>query len=544
MPRLLDTRLIGFDIGDVQNKTYSGSNAGWVLQVAGNGQSMLLGPAPASSNAVNSLVARDTERGREGLTFQQTLATYWVNITPTSGTPFVQVTGIAYGRGRFVAVGFGAGNVPVMKWSSVSSNTAPVVWVDVDLSGLFNITAPTDPIWGVRFLNDSFIAFGQNGKLAISVDGVAWTPVVLPAPAGHIYSVAYGPGVGYLAVGQTNNNNTLGPGIAWFSIDALNWTRVLPSPLGSGLVRPDVVSSDPSFSTLVAGDIPIYNALWGKDKFVAVGGEVYSAGYPHQDTGPNVKHIAWSTVGNASWTQVNSALPASAHYTVEYGNGRYCVGTNESQDGSIPAAGSTIIYSNDGISWSQAAMFPSVSPGVRQTNVQSITYGNGIFVAASNSVYISVDGLAFNQVTIPSSWPGSAPGAIGTPAAYGNGLFVIGSRGGQIIRSAFGGEVFGAGSGGGGGGGGGAEYVWAIPWDPTLTTGSYVINPGDTVGGSNLYRFSGDPFTPIGGGTTSTPINEGTWRNVGDRAYSLVSANPTGLQLPPIYQGGLFIRVS
>ena len=529
MPRLLDTRLIGLDIGDVNTKTYTGASPGFVLKVAGDGKSMELGPAPASSSAIQSLVSRDTERGREGLTFQQSLCSYWVNITPSVAPLFSSVTGVAYGRGRFVAVGWDAGFVPLIKYSSIDSTGVPT-WTDVSLSGIFTTG---DLIYGVKFLNDQFIAYSKNGKLATSVNGAAWTPQTLPSPGGNIYSVAYGPGVGYLAVGQTNTNNTTGNGIAWFSTDALTWTRVLPSPLGSGMVKDNS-------GGLTAGDIPMYGVVWGKDRFVVVGGEVYSAGYPYKDNDPSaqVKHIAWSTAGSSGWTQVLSALPTSSHYVVEYGNGRYVIGTNESLDGSITPSFTSIIYSDDASSWIKASMIPN-SPPALQGNAQSVIYGNGIFVTGcANNLFASVDGMLFsrNGVSISGTWTD-----VGTPGAYGNGLFVMGNRSGQIVRSAFGSEIFG---GGGGGGGGGSEYVWAIPWDQTLTTGSYVVNPGQVVSGSYLYRFSGDPFTPIGSGTTSTPINVGTWENVGDRAYSLVSANPTGLQLPPIYQGGLFKRIS
>ena len=527
MPRLLDSRLIGFDLGDVQNKTYGGASPGWVLQVAGDGNSMQLAPAPASSNAQQALVARDTERGREGLTFQQNLASFWVDITPASGTLYAQVTGVAYGRGRFVAVGFSSTNTPLIKYSSLRQSGD--TWLDV----------PTVPfaagtrIFGVRYFDDRFFAFGQNGQLASSVDGIVWTP--LSPVNGNIYAAAYGPGVGYVIVGQSNNNNTLGAGVAYFSIDGETFAPITPNPLGTGKIRPDI---SPVGTSTIDGPIPMYGVTWGQDKFIVVGGEVYNTanGFPFE-----VNHIAYSSNGSSgSWTVTPSVQPRSSHYTAEFGNGRYLIGTNDGLSTSGGSYNTTIIFSNNGINWLNTTLNP-----VQTGNVQGIVYGNGVFVATHSAIWLSVDGVNFNRQTAPVTWPGSPPGGgappSGTPGAYGNGLFVFGSRGGRIIRSAYGTEVFGAGTGGGSPT---AEYVWAIPWDPALTSGSYVINPGDTVSGANLYRFSGDPFAPIGSGTTSTPINEGTWRNVGDRAYSLISTNPTGLQLPPIYQGGLFIRVS
>lgn len=452
MPRLLDTKLVGYDIADVNNKTYTGVTPGWVLKVAGDGESMELGPSPTSTYAESSGLSFDSDRGREGLTFQQSLCRTWTNITPSGvGTNFSQVTGIAYGRGRFVAVGVGAGGEPLMKYAAINGTVAPT-WAAVNLGGTFS---GTDSIWGVKFFGNQFIAYGQNGKLATSVDGALWSAVSLPAPGGNIYSVAYAPGQGYLAVGQTNSNNTLGPGVAWFSSDAIVWTRVLPSPLGAGKVRANVSTTNPGFSTLVDGDIPMYGAVWAKGKFVVVGGEVKGNGYPYQDNDPSpqVKHIAYSITGNSDWTQVSSARPASSHYVVEYGNGRYVIGANESQ--AVSPASSSIMYSNDGITWQQSVM--TTTPLVPiQGNTQSMIYGNGVFVAATDRVYVSTDGVEFNNtgVFISGTWPGTPPsgtGANGTPGTYGNGLFVLGTRGGQIIRSAFGSEVFGGGSSGGGG---------------------------------------------------------------------------------------------
>jgi hypothetical protein len=194
-------------------------------------------------------------------------------------------------------------------------------------------------------------------------------------------------------------------------------------------------------------------------------------------------------------------------------------------------------------------MTPLISP---QNNLQSMIYGNGVFVAANNRVYVSVDGLTFYQATIPGTWPGTSPspGAVisGTPGAYGNGLFVLGSRAGRIIRSAFGTEVYGGGSGGGGGGGGYpvfpavGSYSWAIPYNSAdfPSPGFTLVNPGGTIAGSSLLHYTGDPFSAA---PTSSSL-AGVWTNVGDRAYSYVSSNPSGLQLPPIFQAGLFQRIS
>lgn len=447
MPRLLDTKLVGYDIADVNNKTYTGVTPGWVLKVAGDGESMELGPSPTSTYAESSGLSFDSDRGREGLTFQQSLCRTWTNITPSGvGTNFSQVTGIAYGRGRFVAVGVGAGGEPLMKYAAINGTVAPT-WAAVNLGGTFS---GTDSIWGVKFFGNQFIAYGQNGKLATSVDGALWSAVSLPAPGGNIYSVAYAPGQGYLAVGQTNSNNTLGPGVAWFSSDTITWTALLTNPLGTGKIRNNT-------GAIIDGPIPMYGVVWAKGKFVVVGGEVKSNSYPYQDNDPSpqVKHIAYSITGNSDWIQVSSARPASSHYVVEYGNGRFVVGANESPV--VTPASSSIMYSNDGITWQQSVM--TTTPLVPiQGNTQSMIYGNGVFVAATDRVYVSTDGVDFNNtgVFISGTWPGTPPsgtGANGTPGTYGNGLFVLGTRGGQIIRSAFGSEVFGASSSGGGGGG-------------------------------------------------------------------------------------------
>jgi hypothetical protein len=69
--------------------------------------------------------------------------------------------------------------------------------------------------------------------------------------------------------------------------------------------------------------------------------------------------------------------------------------------------------------------------GVSAGNLQTISYGNGMFVAASTFIYGSISGSDSRLIYTPSpAWTISA-GA----SCYGNGVFLVGSRDGKLVRS-------------------------------------------------------------------------------------------------------------
>lgn len=163
-----------------------------------------------------------------------------------------------------------------------------------------------------------------------------------------------------------------------------------------------------------------------------------------------------------SWSLVT--VPATAYYSIAYGNGKFIAGGDTlglsnviatSTDGLTWTAGTlsfpfgiqklkfingkffatasgtptnAIAYSTDGITWTDAT-----TPNVGSNIVQDITFGNGIYVAVlsggTDRILTSTDGITWTAQTPPVNRQFTA-------VAYGNGLFVVtSSSSGFITKS-------------------------------------------------------------------------------------------------------------
>ena len=434
MPRLLDTRLIGRDIADVTTRSYAGAVPGNVLQVAADGQSMEL----SSPNIqLTTQLAKEVELERSGISIQQQLCSSWVECGPTG--VIAQIFGMAYGAGRFVIVGHNSGPsaIAVGGINTGISNQGPslqtpgVSWSSINLSSL-NLGGI---LYGIIFVEDKFVCCGANGAIITSLDGYNWTQV-RRGGSESLYRVAYGPGVGYVFVGNSGSGQPYDPGVIIYSPDLVTFTTYV-NPLGT--------------------TTSLYGVTWGNGVFVAVGGA--------ETAGPILrqKHIMTSTNG-VTWTvrETNLAKLDAAHYCVEYGMGRFVVGTNN-------AVGSTasnlLISRNNGISWELVTSQEAFG------NVQTVAYGNGVFVAGDAQLSISNDGISFQRLASPYADGGTQ--GFNVACAYGNGIFMIASRAGRVARSKVAYEIFGVNSGSSGGSSGGGNT------SPINATIPFVPNPGD-----------------------------------------------------------------
>ena len=111
------------------------------------------------------------------------------------------------------------------------------------------------------------------------------------------------------------------------------------------------------------------------------------------------------------WTQ--STIHGQHWHSVCYGNGKYVA---------VAFSSSIMVYSADGITWTQGNMPSSQS-------WQSVCYGNGKFVAVGNNSNImaySTDGISWTEGNMPSneSW---------NEVCYGNGKYVAIARGFNIM---------------------------------------------------------------------------------------------------------------
>lgn len=535
MPKLLDTRLIGRDLADVTSRDYNNATPGQLLQVGSDGMSMVLG-----AGSDYSYLSSDAESERSGISIQQFLCRTWRDITPSVGTPFANIFGTAYGIGIFWAVGVDTlGNAKIVSSyvdAITGSSTIETTFFDAfTISGGIQVNAGSltpspflGPVYDVKYGNGIVLACGANGRIGV-LGSNGWEPCVVPAAASayNLYRLSYGHRKGWVAVG-TETTNTFGPGVTLFSEDGINWSIGTPA-LGVGV---------PVYGVAYGG------SFYGEQLFVAVGGVTNIA----------TNHIATSKDGK-TWTIVptHASRADRAHYSVAFGNGVWMIGTQ--QAGTGPTA-SSLLYSTTTFEWAPVT-------GVSGGNLQTISYGNGMFICASTLVYGSLNGSDSGLLYTPTpAWTASA-GA----SCYGNGIFLVGSRDGKLIRSSVINEVgLGApgpagpagavGPAGPAGAPGGltvtefgavgsytiATMQWPFPFDPLNPLANTIIPPNGTVPGSYLFVYANWGFqtpyerlSPTNNYNNSPPIADritlsGTWRNMGGTAstgYIEIMGDPT-----------------
>lgn len=554
MPKLLDNRLISYDLADVTTRSYADALAGNVLRVGADGKSMELGTPPPSLDA---LLARESELQRTGLSLQQYMCNSWVDCTP--GGFFTSVFGLAYGMGKFIAVGQN-GSSAVIAASNVStaiSGNGPnftnlgISWSNINLTGL-NLGSA---LYHVIYAQGKFVACGENGSVLTSVNGISWNQV-RQGTSERLYRVSYGPGIGYVFVGSISPGTTDQPGVTIFSKDLVTFTTL----------------ANPALGKLSNKGVPIYGVGYGNGTFVAVGGLASNWGsnliWSAQDIlDMSNHHIATSTNGT-TWTLRSTAPEKTdcAHYCVEWGNGRFMVGTNQPGTANVNEP-NIIVTDNMGTSWflSGASSLP-----IYNGNVQTISYGNGIVVAGDLGVQLSNDCLTFQKLTgtdvIPTNYTtGTNP--TGSASAYGNGLFLVGNREGKIMRSRTALETwttFGYVNslpGGGGGGGSGitsgnyvnattpfvpntgdiGSYTLAVAYNPQVS--NFTAAPGVILAGNYLY------WQDVSGNIIATGFASTTqWKNMGGgSSYSpptISGSDQSPTFTPEIIRLSLWMRIS
>lgn len=401
MPKLLDTRLIGQDIADVGTRDYAAANAGQLLQVGPDGQSMVLG-----AGTDYNYLSLDAESERSGISQQQFLCRVWYDITPTGSNAFGAIYGMVYAAGIFYIVG-ADGTGPTANAKIVSSRVDSVTG-SLNVETEFNVmtTTPfTGPVYGVTYGDGKLLACGANGKIAV-LGTTGWEACNMPdgSEAYYIYRIAYGHRKGWVAVG-TATSNSASAGITLYSKDGVTW-RIGTPALGAA----------PVYGVAYGGAI-------GEEMFVAVGGGV----------GVATNHIAYSYDGiNWELSTTHSSRLLRAHYSVCFGNGRWLVGTQGPQPTDVgPVVVSNLISSTKGnLEWQSVPISNAISTSAN-SNLQTISYGNGMFIAAGAPIYGSLSGIESAILYQPPvAWVGSA-GA----SCYGNGVFLVGSRGGKLVRS-------------------------------------------------------------------------------------------------------------
>ncbi|GHV78682.1 hypothetical protein AGMMS49944_04730 [Spirochaetia bacterium] len=279
----------------------------------------------------------------------------------------ITIQGIAYGNGKFVAVGANG------KMAYSTNGTTWTVISDTAFTRYYNIE-------GITYGGDKFVAVGIYGEMAYSTNGITWTAIshsTFTVPSNNsINSIAYGGGK-FVAVGDA--------GQMAYSTDGITWTAV----------------SDSTF----INDLPVYGIAYGNGKFVAVG---------------NGGQMAYSTNG-ITWTAVSDTTFMGYNIpSIAYGDGKFVA----------VGYGGKMAYSTNGITWiavSETAFDPATSiNGVNTSgeNIYAIAYGGGKFIAVGvyGKVAYSTDGTTWTALSRKLETSFSHTAGI----AYGDGRFVVG----------------------------------------------------------------------------------------------------------------------
>jgi len=232
-----------------------------------------------------------------------TNGTTWTAGTITTfGTTDNTINSIAYGSGRYVAVG-GYDNV------KMATSTNGTTWSSVSQSAI------TYSLRTITYGDGKFIAGGSaeqtQGKMMYSTNGTTWTAI--SANIMHVYDN----GITYGSNGSTISNFVAGAqnGQIWTSPDGITWTAI----------DTDVFVAN-SYGTIKG---TIHAIAYGNGKFVA-GGQ-YGRMATSTDGGTTWKAVANSTFGTGLYGN------DKAIYAIAYGNGKFVAGNDNGK----------MAYSND-----------------------------------------------------------------------------------------------------------------------------------------------------------------------------------------------------
>ncbi|MDR1788658.1 MAG: hypothetical protein LBR16_09485 [Treponema sp.] len=336
-----------------------------------------------------------------------------------------RVWGLAYGAGRYVAVGAGgkmAHSTDGIDWTAIPAGTNTVQ------SGF------QSSIRAIAYGSDMFLAGGVDGKLGRSADGISWSGWNESLFAGNsVNAVAYGMYYGNNAqekYGRFVAAGDKGTMICWVDNQDMQKVQdskfgdisILALAFGGGRFVAGGSGGQLSYSTdgfnwvysqsakdLFAGET-IYAAAYGAEKFVIAGG----AG-----------KMAYSGDG-AAWTAISgSPLGSSRVLGLAFGGGVF-VAAGE---------GGKAATSSDGITWTP------VGPGVTQfaaaDTIVAAAYGGGRFILAGDAAYLANEDDTKSTIVYTVQKPSEAtalnPVSAAFSSAAGDNRLVIELAGGRFV---------------------------------------------------------------------------------------------------------------
>jgi hypothetical protein len=273
------------------------------------------------------------------------------------------VSGLAFGNGRFVAVGYTAFTLEYNYPGIITTSATGTNW-----TGLPTHTSE-NYLYGVAYGNGRFVAVGAAGSILVSSNGLDWDEI-----GGYfrtaITALAFSKDLGIASgqkAGRMYENLQFNDFTTLVSTNGTDW---IPS-----------TTNLPPMSSLVSG---------GR-LFVGVGGMLESYRHPPSS-------CIFSTTNGFDWT--SNCLTSPPLHGIEWGNGQFfAVGDS-----------GAIFTSADAVNWSDCSVSTS-------SNFYCAAYGKGLYVAAGTAVATSDNG---------TSWllqPTNPPLRL-TRIVYGNGTFV------------------------------------------------------------------------------------------------------------------------
>ncbi len=392
------------------------------------------------------------------------------------------LSGVAYGNGRFVAVG-NYSTILIsndgLEWSAISQPTnlftgiafGGGVFIAAGSQGISSSSEGLDwtrcssfEVNEVRYVNGRFIAVGPGGVILVSTDGVAWAEVFSDFWS-DLTSVTFGNGR-YVAVGYSPP--LFGPDgaptpLILTSPDATNWTSQATGALppfrqiafGNGTFVASVGNGRFFYSagavTWTEVIVPFQYSLWSLtladglffaigDKetvFTSTNGQTWTlrnsgntSSFKGLAAGAG-KFIVVGTSGvitvssnSVDWTDANKGFRARL-FNCTWVNGQFIAVGGRDSGGFLTDA--VIMTSSNGLSWRTQEF-------TNTTFLAGIASGGGNYIAvgSAGAVFVSSNAESWTLVSIPE------PGWDFTDVTYGSNQFVAvatGFRAGGIFTS-------------------------------------------------------------------------------------------------------------
>ena len=360
---------------------------------------------------------------------------HWRNPLPQGNN----LTGVTFGNGIFVAVGFGG---------TILTSPDSVTWTTRVSGTITNLS-------GVTYGNNIFVAVGASGTILTSADGIVWTS----RTSGTTYSlfgVTYGNGC-FVALGDYVTILTSVDSITWISrksdLASSTYSKLTGATYGNNMFV--AVGNNGIILTSADGITWKYRVAGGNNSYY----ELYFTGVAYVNNtftvvgrgSGNLGLIQTSTDG-ITWTKrtksVNNAgisgVTNNNYLFIEVGDSGTIFTSVDGITWSSRSTGTTnalsavsfgnnilvvvggngtILTSIDGITWISRSSAKTVG-------LSGVTYGNNSFVAVGyiGTILISADGKVW------TSWASGTTSNL-SGVAYGDNTFVAVGDGGTILTS-------------------------------------------------------------------------------------------------------------